>query len=966
MKHFVIALAGAAWAAFASAQTGTVRGSVIDDRTGEPMIGVTVLVPGSTRGTSTDLDGAYALVLPAGQTSLQFSFISYTTLVVKDIAVPEGGVVVVPPVRLSDAAVDLGVAEVSVQAIRSSEAAMMTMKRQSAAMLDGISAATIRQSGDATAVEAAKRVTGVSIEDGKYVFVRGLGDRYTKVLLNSVEIPGLDPDRNSLQMDLFPTALIDNLSVSKNFTADMPADFSGGLVNVETKDFPEERIRSISFSTAFNPAMHLNPSWLTADGGRTDFLGIDDGTRALPAWAAAGYVPTPVSGAPSAQVNEFVRSFNPTLGAERARSAVDFGLGTTWGNQRTLRNGKTLGHVLSFAYKNETKYYDEVVYGEYQRPIDSTDFALRYATVSTGEVGERQALLGGLAGLALKSATSKIRLTALHLQSGESRAGRFTIDNNGEAVGQSGYIAYSDNLEYNQRMLTNVLLAGTHVPRSGWEVDWRVSPTRSTSSDPDIRKTAITVNPNNGVLSFQAGAGGNPSRIWRDLEEYSATARIDVTRTTTFRGGPAKLRFGALTTYRRRTYEILFYDIQFFGAQSWPTTLQPNDVLKPENIYPTPGYNNIYYQSGNLDPNPNAYSSSATTTAGYASVECAPLAGLRVVAGLRSEAFVQRHTGRDQRWAAGDTVNGNRLDNAEVLNAVDLFPSLSAIYALDDRTNLRAYAGRTIARPSFKELSYAQILDPITNRIFNGALFPYTGWDGALTETRVDHADLRWERFGPSNALVSVSAFAKRFDKPIELVRIPEQAATTEFQPRNVGTGRLVGLEFELRAPLSGLAGRFAAADRLTVSANFTLVDSRIAMTDLEYASRLTYEKQGETVARTRPMAGQSPTVLNAGLSYSDPDKGLAAALFYNVKGRTLYIVGAGLVPDVYLEPFHSLNASFSRTFGTDGATALELRASNLLGDTTEAFYRSYGAEPAPFSRIAPGRAISVGVVRKF
>jgi TonB-dependent receptor len=961
MKHLLLALAGAAWAAFATAQTGTVRGSVIDARTGEPMIGVTVLVPGSTRGTSTDLDGAFSLAVPAGPAALQFSFISYTTITVKDIVVAEGAVVVVPPVRLSDAAVDLGVAEVSVQAIRSSETAMMTMKRQSPAMLDGISAATIRQSGDATAVEAARRVTGVSIEDGKYVFVRGLGDRYTKVLLNHVEIPGLDPDRNSLQMDLFPTALIDNISVSKNFTADMPADFSGGLVNVETKDFPEERIRTFSVSTGYNPSMHLNPSWLTYPGGKLDFLGMDDGTRALPAWAAAGYVPTPVSGATSAQVNEFVRSFNPTLGADRTRSALDFGFGATLGNQRTLKNGRTLGHVFSLSYRNETKYYDEVTYGEFQRPIDSTATALRYATLTEGEVGERQVLLGGLAGLALKSATSKFRLTVLHLQSGESRAGRFTIDNNGEAVGQSGYIAYSDNLEYTQRMLTNVLLTGTHVPKAGWEIDWRVSPTRSVADDPDVRKTAITVNPNNGALSFQAGAGGNPSRIWRALEEYSATARVDVTRSTTFRGGPAKVRFGALTTARMRSYEILFYDIQFFGAQSWPSTLQPNDVLKPENLYPTPGYNNIYYQTGNLDPNPNAYRSSATTTAGYASAEFAPLAGLRVVAGLRAEYFVQRHTGRDQRWASGDSVNGNRLENDVVLESLDLFPTLSGIYAVDDRTNVRAYVGRTIARPSFKELSYAQILDPLTNRIFNGALFPYTGWEGQLTETRVDHADLRWERFGTGNSLLSVSAFAKRFDKPIELVRIPEQAATTEFQPRNVGAGRLVGLEFELRQDLAFL-GAAPALGRLTASANFTLVDSRIAMTDLEYDSRLTYEKPGETISRTRPMAGQSPTVLNAGLTYADPDAGLSASCFYNVKGRTLYIVGAGLVPDVYLEPFHSLNASLGYTWGPDGRTTLELRASNLLGDTTEAFYRSFAAEPQPFSRIAPGTAVSVSL----
>ena len=144
--------------------------------------------------------------------------------------------------------------------------------------MDGISSAQIQKVGDATAVEAAKRVTGVSIEDGKYIYVRGLGDRYTKTTLNNMDLPGLDPDRNSLQMDIFPTNLIDNIIVSKNFTAEMPADFTGGLLNVETKDFPEKKIFNVSVGVAFNPEMHFNPDFLTYEGGATDFLGFDDGT----------------------------------------------------------------------------------------------------------------------------------------------------------------------------------------------------------------------------------------------------------------------------------------------------------------------------------------------------------------------------------------------------------------------------------------------------------------------------------------------------------------------------------------------------------------------------------------------------------------------------------------------------------------------------------------------------------------
>jgi hypothetical protein len=945
-------------------QSGWIRGRVFDEKTGEALIGVSVFLPGTTSGAATDLDGAFALSVPAGTHKVQFSFISYNPITLTGIVVGPGATVALPDVFLQDVSTEIGVAEVSVEAARSSETAMMTMKRRSAALIDGVSAASIRLSGDGNAVEAAKRITGVSIEDGKYIFVRGLGDRYTKIMLNQVDIPGLDPDRNTLQMDIFPTALIDNISVSKNFTAEQPADFSGGLVQVELKDFPTERVRTVSFATTYNPAMHLRPEALDATPGGLDWLGMDDGGRALPAAALGANIPTPISGATQDEVNAFVRSFNPELGAQQRMATPDFSLGATFGDQRprTRRPGQ-LGHILSLSYKQESKFYDEVTYGEYQRFIDPSLTQMRYATLQEGQLSERQNMWGGLAGLAFKSQTSKVRFTLLHLQSGERRAGQFDIDNDGEAVGQSGYIAFSENLEYNQRSLTNLLFQGTHLrPESGWEIDWRVSPTYSSSDDPDIRRTAISINPETGLANFQAGAGGNPSRIWRSLREFNVTSRMDLTRRFTWRDEPAVFRAGALHTFKARQYEILFFDIQFFGTQTWTPGFTANDVLKPENIYPAE-VNNIYYQSGNLDPNPNAYLSNASIAAAYASQELT-LGRLRTIAGLRAEHFTQRHTGRDQRYASGDLVNGNALDNERVLQSLDLFPSLNLIYAVNEASNLRAYYGRTIARPSFKELSFAQIIDPITNRIFNGSLFTYPGWEGSLTETRVQHADLRWEVFGKNNQLLSVSAFWKQFADPIELVRIPEQQTSTEFQPRNVGNGNLVGAELELRQSLIRIHSRL---ENWTATANLTWVASRIEMTDLEYESRLTYLKEGQTPSRNRTMAGQSPYVINVGMQYRSPEEGrIATGLFYNVKGPTLYIVGAGLFPDVYLEPFHSLNFSFAYKLGADGATTLDFRAANLLGDDVEALYQSFEAQPEVFSRLSPGRAFSIGVSHNF
>jgi hypothetical protein len=500
-------------------------------------------------------------------------------------------------------------------------------------------------------------------------------------------------------------------------------------MNVETKAFPEEKILNVSASIGFNPSMHFNNDYLTYDGGNTDFLGFDDGTRELPRRARNAVIPNPTDPRFSdEEINSFVSSFDPQLGAQRQTSFMDYNLGFTIGDQIELKNRKDtsyvatnsdpkLGYILSLSYRSEQRYYDDVTYGEYQRFIESNVYELDQANLQTGQLGEHSVLLGALGGLAYKTDRNKYRFTLMRLQNGESRAGKFFIDNSGSAVGQSGYQAFSDNLEYNQRSMTNALLNGTHVLKDkSWEIDWKLSGTYSTSDDPDIRKTAFTVTPVD--TTFIAGAGGNPSRIWRSLEEVSATAKVDIVKSYKFNGDDAKLKFGASQLYKNRDYEILFYDIQFFGGQDWPNP-DPNVVLDPENLYPnTP--NGIYYQSGNNTPNPNEYQSNVLNTGIYISNEMNVLPRLKTILGLRAENYVQRHTGRDIAFASGNIEDGNNLENEKVLDSFDFYPSINLIYALNEEQNLRLSYTRTIARPSFKEISFAQIIDPLTNRIFNG------------------------------------------------------------------------------------------------------------------------------------------------------------------------------------------------------------------------------------------------------
>ena len=941
---------------------GTISGTVFDGETGETIINATVQVLGTSKGAVTDFDGNFSFKLKSDTYDLKISFISYETILVKKVFVANNETTILEEIKIDQKSEEMAVFTVVGEQVRNTEGALDIIKMNDVKMLDGITSDKIKLTGDGTAGEAAKRITGVSVDGGKYIYVRGLGDRYTKTTLNGVSIPGLDPDRNSLQMDIFPSNLISNIIVSKNFTADLSPDFAGGAINIETTAFPDKKVFDVSFGMSYNPQMHFNNEFLSYEGGNTDFLGFDNGTRSLPTNANSNNIPTPISGASKEEVYDFVTSFDKELGAKQQTSLTDYSMALTFGNQFDLKNQKSkrISYIMSASYKSEYKFYDNVTYGEYQKSLESSDTELKYATVQNGQIGERQFLIGLLGGIAYKTNEDQLKFTAMHLQNAEKRAAQFNIDNNGEAVGQSGYIASSDNLEFNQRGLTNFLLEGEHIrEKSNWEINWKLSPTFSSSEDPDIRKTAFTNAPLDTF--FSAGAGGNPTRIWRNLNEMNLAAKVDLTKKYSFREKEGKLKFGFSEIYKSRDYEILFFDVQFFGGQNW-TNSDPNKVLDQENLY-TQGGNNIYFQSGNKNPNPNSYESSVNNIGLYVSNEYMLSKKLNTIVGLRAENYVQRHTGRDQLYASGDEFNGTNLEDEKVLESFDLFPSVNLIYKVKEKQNLRFSYGRTIARPSFKELSFAQILDPISNRIFNGSLFKYADWDGNLQETRIDNLDVRWELYKKVGQMISVSGFYKFFDKPIELVRIPEQQTSTEYQPRNVGDGMVLGLEFEFKTNIEMISSE---KNIFSLSGNLILVNSQITMTDAEYNSRNGYIKKGESITNKRQMAGQSPFVVNCGIMFTNKESEIQSGLFYNVKGPTLYIVGAGLFPDIYTDPFHSLNFSINKKIGKDKRTKIDFKVSNLLGDNNYNYYSSFEAENQPYSEFNIGRTVSVGVSHKF
>ena len=953
------------------AQNGFIRGTVIDGDLGEPLFGANILIENGSGGAVTDFDGKFEISIAPGTYVLNASFIGLADIKITDVKVLSEEVTLIDNVIMKAESNQLNTFTVSANVIRNTEAAIINIKKKSASVMDGISAAKFRRIGDSDAASAIKRVTGVSVEAGKYVYVRGLGDRYTKTMLNGLDIPGLDPDRNSIQIDIFPTSLIGNMTVLKSASAEFPADFTGGIVNIETVDFPDKKIFDVSIGVGFNPEMHFNSDYLSYPGGRTDFLGFDDGTREIP---TTDPLQAPVRELSSyfskEEIKNFSDKFSKNLAVEKNPSFMDYNFSTTIGNQKKLNEKYRLGYFASINYRKEQRHYDDFEVGEYQKNVDQTKTELAYVTVQRGAKSTDNVLLGAIGGIALKTANSSIKLSVLHLQNGENTASLFSVDNNGgsEVAGQSGYVGIAHNLQYNQRSISNLLLHGKHILKDkAWEINWKVSPTLSSLEDPDIRKAGLTTGLPGTDSIVNAGETGFPKRIWRDLDESSLNTKIDFTRNYKYRGKSARFKFGSSISVKNRDYSIIEYNLN--APLSPVVNGGVNSMVADSNFWPN---GSSFFYTNSILPvqvgssliarqNPNEYNSRSANIGTYVSNEFKPFFKTKVILGLRVESFQQWHTGRNQTYATTSHLPENQrsglsLDDDLVLNAIDLFPSANIIYALSDDQNLRLSYAKTIARPSFKELSYAQIYDPLTDRMFNGALSPSQDWDGNLVETRIDNIDIRWEWFAKKAQLLSISAFFKNFDDPIELTQIQLNATSQEFQPKNVGQGRVIGAEFEFRKNFEFLNPKL---EKLTWSGNLTLVQSQINMTEYEFQLRKRNLRGGETVKNTRTMAGQAPYLINSGLTYVVDNKNLDLGLFYNVQGPSIIVVGGSIYSDVYSEPFHSLRFNISKKLDKEGKKRVKIGVSNILNDDREQFYKAYESTDKVYTKFSPGVAFS-------
>ncbi|MEM5566547.1 TonB-dependent receptor [Psychroserpens sp. AS72] len=930
---------------FVNAQKGIVAGNLIDGEFVEPMAFANILVKGTTTGTTSDFDGKYKLELDPGTYTLVFSFVGYNTQEIVDVVIKAGEVTELD-VTLQTNSLDTIILTTSVK--KNTESAVLNLQKKSVTLLDGLSAQAIKSSGAGNVAAAVKNVPGVSIQGGKYVYVRGLGDRYTKSILNGIDIPGLDPDRNTIQMDLFPTSILDNVIVLKSAAAEYPADFTGGIVDIITKDFPTKGEYSISLGTSYNPDMHFNENYLTSEGSDTDIFGYDDGTRNLP---INRYQPIPATSENNALLTTLTNSFQKELAAKQERSGMDLDFGFTLGNQYDIGDDK-IGYQASFSYKNTTTFYENRVDGAYiKNPQDTSEYELLAALDSRGSEGINNVILNGLAGIAYKTDKSKFKVNILHIQNGESSAGYFDQIISQDGTGGALEPLTKNAIAYTERSITNLLVTGKHRLNSigdekAFNFEWKLSPTFSKVMDKGHRITPLQQS-DSGNSFLSPSASTFPIQLWRNLLEESWNGKIDLDKTISLFNRPAKIKFGGAYTYKFRDFSIDDYTFNIRGNQSFIANGDVNNLLASDNIWnPTSDAGTYLINIDTFNAN-DAYEGEQHIGANYVSLEFNVSEKMKTVVGLRTEFFKSYYTGQD-----GQEV----FDRELVLDEFDFFPSANLIYALNDDDNLRASYSRTTARPSFKEQSNSQIFDPITGRLFIGALGVKP-----LVPTYINNFDVRYEHFGEKGQMFAISGFYKGFTDAIEQQFFVN--APTQLTVGNLGDANVIGAEFEVRQRLGFIT---EGLNNLKINANVSIIKSELTMSDDEYQGRLASARDGESIDKKRDLQGQAPYLINVGLDYNNDDLGLQTGLFFNVQGKTLEVVGIREVPDVYTKPFNSLNFTLNKTFGENENTSIDLKVSNILGNERISEFESYNAQNQIFTLRDPGTTFSLGYTYKF
>ncbi len=862
---------------------GNISGKVSDGKNGETIIGATVMVKGTTRGTQTDVDGNFNLSVDAGTYTLEIKYLGYQTKEVSDVVVTDNNTVSINTTITESKATELQEVVVKSSLKKENISSLYIIQKNSAAISDGISADIIKKSPDRSTGEVLKRVSGTTIQDNKFVIIRGLSDRYNLGMVDNAILPSTEPNRKAFSFDIIPSSLVDNIIITKAATPDLPGDFAGGVINILTKEIPEQNFTNISIGTSYNTVSTFK-DFKSGYRGSTDFLGFDDGSRKLPKDIPS--TATIGSGLTTQQNIDNLSKLNNDYSINTHSAMPGINLQASSGKVFALKGNKRIGIVgaVNYAHTEMIEQNVERYYSDY----DYKDNTYKYSSN-----------LGALLNVGYSSAKSKITLKSLYNNIFDDNF----LDRSGFNWAKTRGIQYYA-YDLQQKSLFKTSLEGDHRVGTGQsKFNWLLGYNHVGNLQPDQRKLQYTLSDvdNTPVADIET-LGKLNNRLYSKLSENIYSANINYSMPVSL-FNKTTIKAGVFGQYRQRDFNA-----RFLGLQLRPVAdAEQIKRLKPADLFSQQLINANAYLLQDQTIGADAYDANSTTAAGYVMIDNKFTEKLRLVWGARVESFNVKL----------NSFNTNNAPVAVDQTWTDLLPSANLTYSLSDKINLRGSYYRTVARPEFREMAPFAYFDYELSALNYGT--------PGLQRSQINNADLRFEYYPAAGEILSASIFYKHFNKTIEpYVLIP--SSQMEIYTRNYDQAQNIGAEIEIRKNLGFINDGNRFLRNLTFYTNLAFIKSRVTGNDTSTFGVIT--------EIDRPLSGQSNYVINGGLSYAAMQGKLNVNVLYNRIGQRITLVGAidpshKLLGNVWEMPRNVLDAQVA--YNISKRSELKLNVKDLL-----------------------------------
>lgn len=877
----------------AQAQT-KLTGKVTNNKN-EPLAGVTIKITGAAGGATTDVDGRFTLSLsPSKKYTLEFSTIGYETKLITEVEVSEN--------QVNELNVTMDVQEKTGENVvitaKTSTArketvnSVIAFQKNTNTVASVISAESIRRSPDKNTGEVLKRTPGASIQEGKFIVIRGLADRYNQAMLNGILLTSTEPDRKTFSFDLIPASMIDNIIINKAFVPEYPGEWAGGLIQVNTKDIPTKNFFTIQIGSGFN-SQTVGKTFYKDQGSKTDWLGFDDGTRSLPAGYTRKSAFDTLSFADKTAIGKQMRNaWAPT----ESSVPLNMSLQLNGGFSGKLF-GKIIGGTLGVSYNRNNRLLKLV---NTSNSLSGNVFSVNYdfnddryaQEVTVGALGSFTVKLNPSNKISVKSILNVNSPNAVTLRTG--------VDYNRDEDIRATELAFKQNTFF------TVQINGEHSLAQPLKLKWYGAFNILDGYIPDQRRIAYTKLSNTQdpyrLLLSNTLSQSSGSRICQSLSDYIYTAGGDLTYNFNWLGQKQSLKGGYMLQIKDRLYDAQLF-ANYLPVDNAALRLLPaNEVFAPEN-FGNGTDNKIAFDA--IKGKTFRYLANTILNGGFLQMDNQFSRTLRVVWGLRVEHFDQL-VGSVKAWDPRHTYS----------KVVDFLPGLNATLKLNQKTNFRISGSQTVIRPELRELSFLNIYDFELNASVQG--------NPLLKRTKVSNFDLRYELYPKAGEVFTAGVFYKHFKDPIEQLFNEGSGGASTFSFQNPEQATAFGAELELRKKLDFIGG----FKNFTFQANASYIKSNV-------------KDQGFSI--DRPMQGQSPYVINVGLLYDLEKSGINATLLFNQIGERIYLVGdltsgAGS-PDIYEAPRALVDFQLSKKF-LDNKAEIRLNISDLL-NSTQYFYQN-------------------------